>query len=269
MIRESSQGWRIALLILLSGLGATSFGCSRDVEHEGKPIEHWVEQMTSADSAVRNRALEAFAHDVDRSPTAARALVDVLATERPAEVHATIAEALGLLGPSALEAAPTLVRLLDSDAHDIVRTRVASALGAVGTASPLVVPALIRSLDDPAHDVRAAGAEALGRIGPAAGAGVPGLARLAIADDMGFVRYQATRALGRVHARAEVGVPALLTVLRSKSPMDREQALDALAGYGPAASPAASAIRAAARDSSTDVRESASRALRAISGARP
>ena len=269
MIRDSGRYWLAVSLPALLALGTTSSGCARDVEHDGKPIEYWVEQMTSADSAVRNRAVAAFAHDVDRSPTAARALIGVLGTERSADVHATIAEALGLLGPSALEAVPTLVRLLEGDAHEIVRTRVATALGGVGTASPLVVPALIRSLDDPAHDVRAAGAEALGRIGPAAGASVPGLARLATTDRMGFVRYQATRALGQVHARPEVGVPALMTVLRSESPMDREQALDALARYGPAAAPATAPIRAALRDSLADVRESATRALSSVSGARP
>jgi hypothetical protein len=72
----------------------------KEVEHEGRPISYWVQQMTNPDSAVRHQAVAAFAHDAGRSPEAARALLEVLSDEREADVHATIADALGTLGPN-------------------------------------------------------------------------------------------------------------------------------------------------------------------------
>lgn len=257
----------LSRLVVMIVLGA-AFGCRREVTHDGKPIEYWASQMTSPDSAVRHHAIDAFAHDAGRSPEAAKALLAVLSTEREADVHATIADALGLLGPNALPAAPALVRLL-GDEHEIVRARAATALGGIGTASPLVVPALIRALGDPDHDVRASAAAALGQVGPAAAEAVPSLAGLTKTDRIGFVWLQATRALGRIHANPEVALPALASELNSDWSTLREEALMAIARFGTAAASAAPAIRRATRDSTLEVRVSAARALAAISGAHP
>ena len=243
-------------------------GCSREVTHEGRPIEYWVAQMTSPDSAARHRAIEAFAHDAGRSPLAARALLTVLATEQETDVHATIADALGLLGSNALETAPALVRLL-GDEHELVRVRAATALGNIGTTSPLVVPALTRALADHDHDVRATASEALGHVGVAAAAAVPTLATIVATDRIWFVRLQATKAPGLIHAQPDIAVPVLAASLRSDWPTLREATLEALARFGSAAVSASGAIGAASRDSTPEVRASAIRALAAVAERSP
>ena len=243
-------------------------GCSREVTHEGRPIEYWVTQMTSPDSAARHRAIEAFAHDAGQSPLAARALLAVLSTEQEADIHATIADALGVLGSNALETAPALVRLL-GDEHELVRVRAATALGNIGTTSPLVVPALTRALADDDHDVRAAASAALGHVGVAAAAAVPALATIVATDRIWFVRLQATKALGLIHAQPDIAVPVLAASLRTDWPTLREAALEALARYGRAAASVSGAIRAASRDSSLEVRASAIRALAAVTQRSP
>lgn len=232
----------------------------KEVEHEGKPIAYWVQQMTNPDFTIRHQAVAAFAHDAGRSPEAARALLQVLGSEAEADVHATIADALGTLGPNALAAAPALVRLLD-DEHEAVRQSAASALGSLGARSPLVVPALIHALDDPAHDVRAAAVDGLAGEGSAASSAVPRLVRIVSTDRIGFVRLRATLALGRIRAEPAVVVPVLVRVAATEDwPTLRAAAIDALASYSRADRAAALAIEAATRDTSPDVRDAAVRA---------
>jgi HEAT repeat protein len=237
---------------------------SREGDHEGKPMAYWVAEMTSPDSARRHRAVEAFAHDASRSPDAARALMAVLASELEADVHSTVAEALGTLGPNALEAVPALVRLL-KDEHVIVRERAASALGGVCARSPLVLPALVHSLSDSHYNVRAAAAEALGRIGPDAASASAPLARLVTTDRIGWVRRQSAKALGLIAESPDVAVPALTKATVADWSEMRVVALDALAQFGSRAASALPAIRAAARDTEPETRAAALRATAAIS----
>lgn len=241
--------------------------CDHEVEHEGKPIAYWVQQMTSPDSTVRHQAVAAFAHDAGQSPEAARALLEVLGSEREADVHATIAEALGRLGPSALPAVPALVRLLD-DEHELVRQRAASALGSLGAESPLVVPALVHALDDRDHDVRAAAIDGLAREGPAAAAAAPRLVGVVSGDRIGWVRLRATIALGRIGASQELAAPVLSQIAtREDWPTLRAAAVEALASYSALSPEVTRAVEAATRDTSPEVREAAMRARRAFSSA--
>ena len=236
----------------------------KEVEHEGKPMAYWVQQMTNPDSTIRHQAVAAFAHDAGRSPEAARALLEVLGSEAEADVHATIADALGTLGPNALAAAPALVRLLD-DEHEAVRQSAASALGSLGARSPLVVPALVHALDDPAHDVRSAAVDGLAGEGSAASSAVPRLVRIVSTDRIGFVRLRATVALGRIGAEPTVVVPLLVRLTTTEDwPALRAAAIDALARYSRTDRAAAGAIEAATRDTSADVRDAASRARRGV-----
>ena len=240
-------------------------GCrEKEVEHEGKPISYWVQQMTNPDSAVRHQAVAAFAHDAGRSPAAARALLEVLSDEREADVHATIADALGTLGPHALEAAPALVRLLD-DEHAPVRQSATSALGGLGTRSPLVVPALVQALDDEDHDVRAAAADGLARAGPAAASASASLVKIVSTDRIGWVRLRATIALGRIRATPDAALPVLVDIVAKDDwPALRTAAVDALSSYATADPAVTQAIAAAARDTSPEVRDAAARARRAV-----
>ena len=231
-------------------------------------MTYWISQITSPDSVRRHAAAQAFAHDAAHSPEAARALLEVLATEQEADVHATVAEALGSLGEEGARAVPELMRLLN-DKHDIVRERAASALGSVGGQSPEVVAALTRALDDSDHDVRSAAAEALAQIGLPAGPAAPMLLRLARTDRIGWVRLQALRALGRVQSPSDSTVAFLTAVATTDQWSEmRAGALDALARYPLAARAALPAVRRAARDSVLEVRNAALRASTAA-GARP
>jgi hypothetical protein len=192
----------------------------------------------------------------------------VLSDDRAADVHATIADALGTLGPHALEAAPALVRLLD-DEHEPVRQSAASALGALGTRSPLVVPALIHALDDRDHDVRAAAADGLASAGPAAASAAASLVKIVSTDRIGWVRLRATIALGRIRALPEAATPVLVDIVTNDDwPTLRAAAVDALASYASSSRAATQAIAAAARDTSPEVRDAAARALRAVTSVR-
>lgn len=264
-LRRRVPRGRVSPLRSLCACAALLLACrEKEVEHEGKPIAYWVRQMTSPDSVVRHQAVAAFAHDAGRSEEAARALLDVLGSEREADVHATIADALGTLGPNALAAAPALVRLLD-DEHEAVRVSAASALGSLGARSPLVVPALIHALDDPAHDVRSAAVDGLAGEGSAASSAVPRLVRIVSTDRIGFVRLRATVALGRIGAEPTVVVPVLVRLTTTEDwPALRAAAIDALASYARTDRAAAGAIEAATRDTSADVRDAASRARRGV-----
>ena len=250
---------------LCASASLTLLACrEKEVEHEGKPIAYWVHQMTSPDSTIRHQAVAAFAHDAGRSAEAARALLEVLGSEAEADVHATIADALGTLGPNALAAAPALVRLLD-DEHEAVRQSAASALSSLGARSPLVIPALIHALDDPAHDVRTAAIDGLAGEGPAAASAAPRLARLVSVDRIGFVRLRATIALGRIRAAPDEVVPILVRVARTEDwPTLRAAAVEALASFSGQNQEASRAIDAAAADTSPDVRETVTRARHAV-----
>lgn len=62
------------------------------------------------------------------------------------------------------------------------------------------VKALGAALADPSSEVRVAAGEALGEIGPAAGAALPAL-RMALADEDKWVRKEAARAIKSIEAK--------------------------------------------------------------------
>lgn len=259
---------RLVGLVVLMGVTVSISGCSNQEEHEGKPMSYWVSQITSSDSVRRHAAAAAFAHDAAHSPEAARALLEVLATEREADVHATVAEALGSLGSEGARAVPELIRLL-GDEHDVVRERAASALGSVGGSSPAVVDALTKALGDADHDVRASATEALAKIGSPAARSAPALLQVAESDRIGWVRLQAVRALGSVGEPTDEARAFLVKSAETDEwPSMREGALNALALHSHAARAAIATIRRAARDTNFDVRNAAARGLIAA-GATP
>ncbi len=112
----------------------------------------------------------------------------------------------------------------------------------------------------------AATAKALGALGPAAAAAVPGLMGLLDTRRPPRVRQATLFALGRMGARGAPAVALLAQELESQSPRFRELAAHALAGIGPAARPAVDPLRKAAQDPEPRVQAAAKRALRAILG---
>ena len=108
-------------------------------------------------------------------------------------VRNQLAGALGAIGPAADPAIPLIAECFRSRDRFAVRP-CAYALAAIG---PKALPHLVAGLADAAAADRAAAAEALGRMGSAAGSAAP-LLRKALKDDDEQVRQQAERALSAV-----------------------------------------------------------------------
>ena len=154
-------------------------------------------------------------------------------TDSNARVEAILA--LGDLGGEAKSALPEMLALLKDGAAD-VRFFGGMALGRVWDAA---VPAVTELLHDTNGLVRAAAAQALGRIGPDASQSAPELKPL-IQDKDAAVRTEAVRALGRIGK--ETSVPMLIELLRSNITDVREAAFDALGEMGPASKAALPAL---------------------------
>jgi HEAT repeat protein len=215
------------------------------------------------DPSVAVRASAAWAlGDVGAAGGPACGKLLKLLQEKDALVRAGAAYALGGIAGPAPAAVPALVARL-ADADERVRWRVADALGKLGMDGSVVAP-LAALVADPGP-ARGLAAEALGRIGPAAGPAVTELIG-AVSDARPDVRWRAVWALGRIGAAAAPAVPALRMVLTD--PELRWRAAEALGAIGP---PAAAAVPDLARlldDPSSNVRWRAATALGAI-GARP
>ena len=108
---------------------------------------------------------------------------------------------------------------------------------------PATVPALIEGLNDLGDGPRRTAAEALGRIGPKAGAAVPGLSRMSTSARV-TDRVVAAIALWRIVRDGRV-IPILVEAARPAAGRvlgDRYAALDALGEIGPAAGEAVPAL---------------------------
>jgi HEAT repeat protein len=99
------------------------------------------------------------------------------------DVQEAAAYELGLLGPSAKDAAPYLIDLLDSHSND-VRAQSASSLGFIGPV-PGVSEALIDALNDTDPYVVYYAARALGNLGPLPGTAPALIERYGTADETG------------------------------------------------------------------------------------
>ncbi len=116
------------------------------------------------------------------------------------QVRASAAEALGKIGPDAVDATPALVAAL-YDPGENVRASAAEALGKIGPAAAAAAPALLAALYDRDKNVRASAAEALGKIGPAAAPTAPDLVT-ALHDPDKNVRASAAEALDKIRRSA-------------------------------------------------------------------
>jgi len=137
-------------------------------------------------------------------------------------------EALQGVGPEARQALPSVIQALNHK-EPIVRQTAATVLGNVGP-QPGVVTALVNALackDWQYGYVREAAAEALGKMGSAAGDAVPALSD-ALDDEFWFVREAAAEALGGMGPQARGSVPALTCALGDEGWSVREAALAAI-----------------------------------------
>ncbi|MBA2955424.1 hypothetical protein GON03_13890 [Nocardioides sp. MAH-18] len=161
-----------------------------------------------------------------RAAETVEALISAAVTERVADPVVGIA--LLEIGPPAV---PRLITLLDDpDPHH--RAAAVRLIGLLGSAAaeadelPALLPALLR---DMSADVRAAAADALGRLG--ASAGRDALIQL-LHDRVAFVRAAAARALGQIGGQTVT--EALLEVARADEFDPAADAAQALARIDPA-----------------------------------
>lgn len=185
-----------ALLFLLVMIASSATTCSREEQIDGHPMGYWERALRSPDPATRMAAAQRFVAVAPPSPATAQVLVSALASESNHNVHVTIAQALGSLGPAAGGSAAELTHLL-RDEHADVRQAAAQALGNLGPVAAAAVPALATATTDHDHEVRIAAVDALGKIGPPARAAVPELAA-AVHDPISYVRLEAVTALARI-----------------------------------------------------------------------
>lgn len=167
--------------------------------------------------------------------------------------------ALGSLGPGASEAVPALVRVLDSPEHQR-RYDAAESLGEIGverlpdSIASSVDQGLRARLSDSQAYVASAAARALSRLGTH---GVAGLID-ALRSPRDTLAADAAMYLGHLAATRE-SIEALLRAFADQRPLVRNEAADAIAGFGPSQ---AGALHTRERSADPHVRAAAGRALR-------
>jgi HEAT repeat protein len=196
-----------------SGTAMIALGKIGPAAREAVPF--LIQELKAPDSATRTSAAEALAGIGPAAVDAAPALADAL-KDQNARVRVRASIALAKIGPRATAAVPALIQAL-SDNLDWLSPReyAARALGEIGPEAGEAVPALTRVLTEsdaaaeakPAStrerwrgyhaQMRAAAAEALGKIGPEAKEAVPVL-REALEDKDEGVRQAAAEALQRI-----------------------------------------------------------------------
>lgn len=186
------------------------------------------------------RALAAL-RDTEALPAVLR-----LATGLPADLRLrdslldSAARALGALGRPAREAAAPVLRGLLDGACGV---SAADALWAVEGDAEAVLPVLLRELaGDGEHGGPRAAAEALGRMGPAARAGVTGLRELARSGGL-WERTAAAQALWRITGEPEPAADVLRAAWRENA-YTRVPIAALAAELGPAAEPLHGLFRA-------------------------
>ncbi len=265
-----------AIVVAMSCLAQAAAVSDAARQYGGLTLEQWQERLGHLDPAdpqsasavgplleiVQDDALSAperrpFAITLGRMGTAATDAIPFFITqiERRRELkeptYLWSAQALGLYGIHARQAAPALIDMLfDEDLPRAYRTLPVEALARIGTAHPDVLPALIRLLQYEGHDkskvnaadasvFRELAAEALAIIGPEADLAAPLLVR-AIRDthESDSVRRKAINALGAMGSRGALAIPALIETLEfEQSAALRSAVRDALGKIGQPALP--------------------------------
>jgi HEAT repeat protein len=134
----------------------------------------------------------------------------------------------------------------------------AQALAELGPEARGVVPALAAALKDPERHVRIAAARALGKVGTLSPETLAAL-KVAAKDEDASVRDVATEACYVIFGKAtKEDVPALLTALKDREPLIHLPAARALGKAGSLSPDTLAALKLAAKDEDTSVREAVS-----------
>ena len=150
---------------------------------------------------------------------AADALGKALKTEKEDDIRAQFVEALVAMGPGAKPALPGLLPLVaEKGLTTALRAKAAVAVAVADPTSPEVSAALVKAAGDPELDIRAAVADALGRLDPLPPAALDTLVRMAKTDAKNGPRVAALRALAAAGPRAKAASPDLDAIATGPQP---------------------------------------------------
>lgn len=196
----------------------------REVSYQDKTPEQWIRYLRSYDVRRRNRAIDAL---LQYGPAQIPAIIEVIEDKSLDGARLSAAQALGAFGAEAEAAVPALVAAL-KDRKWNGRDGAAMALGRIARRPEEVVPALLEALQsDSDETVRAASAEALGKMGDASSAVVSALAS-ALDDKAANVRAEAAEALQRLGPKAQAALPALEKAAESQEFIVKQAATEAV-----------------------------------------
>ncbi|UCG48962.1 MAG: HEAT repeat domain-containing protein [Phycisphaerales bacterium] len=243
----------VTAVLLSANLLAIASGNERELRHQGKTLNEWIERLHHKDVEVRRSAARTLEQKGPEAKDAIPALIEVL-EDKDEYVRAAAARALGNTGPEAESAIPALMQAI-KDQIMIVRMGAAMGLGGIGPRARNAIPALAEALQSQHedHNVKREAAEALGKIGPEA---VPALAK-ALQHNQYFVRRVAARALGETGVAG--AVPALIKALQDEDRSVRWITAQALGRIGSEAKEAIPALTEALQDEFYHVRWNATR----------
>ena len=168
-------------------------------------------------------------------------------------VRISAIEALGARGPAAEAALPELRRFFKNEQNDpigrsivVPRGSAALAIASIGRGQPRNVKILTRGLERELGKERSSLVapfivRALGRIGTVRNEAVPVLRRKSSESDNNL-NVSITNPLGRLEVKKEAIVDTLIRVLKSRSPVIRLAAINALGNVGAESAPSVPAL---------------------------
>ncbi len=185
-------------------------------------VPELVKALKYRDAGVRTRAAMALGQAGPDVKEAVPALIEAL-KEKHVDVRVAAVDALGEMGAEGKEAAPQLARLFH-DPSMRVREHVRLALAAIGSAA---VEPLCDALGEENAKGRLDAIKTITLFGPAAKRAVTAL-RHVMKDEDYSVRAAAAEALGKMELDGAAGVPELLNALNDKRLEVQREAVTAL-----------------------------------------
>lgn len=214
--------------------GAAAYALGR-IGEAAKPAESKLQALSAEDNPLlKTVTIWALARihpeDQARKVEATKLLASAL-TNKEQRVRVAAARALADLRPGPAISMPAIRDALKGASDE----QVTDALDALATLGEAAVPGLINALEHEQAQGRVA--YILGRIGPAASAAVPALAKLVQSKDADIQR-EAIFALAKIGPASAPAVPKLIEVYQSGTPEVRYGAAFALGNIGPGAASA-------------------------------